>query len=320
MTTPTYICFAAGDGAIDAKTGTIRGVSLITEGPALGHGVMVDAKTLQQVKQAASEYSGGLKVKLNHSGQAGDIIGYVDALRIDGKKLLGDLHLLENSPHRNYILEIAQKIPDTFGLSIAFSGPSELAADKKTVLQRCSEIFSVDVVDSPAANPDGFFSRKLNLQPAGGAVAPANVTTTTKSPMNEDMKSAVAGMIESALMGFGERLSKLESGMPKPADANKPVACSSQEEVVQLAAKEAATAALKEFAKTIGAPAPVAVVSAEAPAPAKIEAKTFEALVADKAAELKGDKAAAIAFCVKNHANEYVAFRTRVQGGELIKL
>lgn len=312
------LCFAAAEGAIDANAGIIRGVSLITEGPALGHGVMVDAKTLQQVKQAASEYSGGLKVKLNHSGQAGDIIGYVDALRIEGKKLLGDLHLLENSPHRNYILEIAQKIPDTFGLSIAFSGPSELAADKKTVLQRCSEIFSVDVVDSPAANPDGFFSRKLNLQPAGGAIAPSNVTTTTKSPMNEDLKSQVAGMIESALMGFGERLSKLEAGMPKPTD-NKPVACSSQEEVVQLAAKEAAAAALKEFAKTIGAPA-APVVSAEAPAPAKVEAKSFEALVAEKATEFKGDKAAAIAFCVKNHANEYVAFRSRVQGGEVIKL
>lgn len=311
------LCFAAAQGAIDAASGVIRGVSLITEGPALGHGVMVDATTLQQVKQAASEYSGGLKVKLNHSGQAGDIIGYVDGLRIDGKKLLGDLHLLENSPHRNYILEIAQKIPDTFGLSIAFSGPSELAADKKTVLQRCSEIFSVDVVDSPAANPDGFFSRKLNLQPAGGATAPSNITQP-KSPMNEDLKSQIAGMIESAMMGFGERLSKLESGMPKP-DATKPVACSSQEEVVQLAAKEAAAAALKEFAKTIGAPA-APVVSAEAPAPAKVEAKTFEALVAEKASELKGDKAAAISFCVKNHANEYSQYRTRVQSGETIKL
>lgn len=136
--------------------------------------------------------------------------------------------------------------------------------------------------------------------------------------MNEDLKSQVAGMIESALMGFGERLSKLEAGMPKPID-NKPVACSSQEEVVQLAAKEAAAAALKEFAKTIGAPA-APVVSAEAPAPAKVEAKTFEALVAEKATEFKGDKAAAIAFCVKNHAQEYVAFRSRVQGGEVIKL
>jgi hypothetical protein len=119
------ITFSASAGAIDAEAGVIRGVSLITKGPALGHGVMIDEKTLEQVKKAAEQYAGGLKVKLDHSGGAGDIVGYIDALRIDGDKLLGDLHLLQSSPHRSYILEIAQRIPDTFGLSIAFSGPSE---------------------------------------------------------------------------------------------------------------------------------------------------------------------------------------------------
>ena len=39
------ITFAAAAGQIDAASGVIRGVSLITEGPALGHGVMIDAKT-----------------------------------------------------------------------------------------------------------------------------------------------------------------------------------------------------------------------------------------------------------------------------------
>jgi hypothetical protein len=155
------ITFAASTGAIDAEAGVIRGVSLITKGPALGHGVMIDDKTLAQVKTAAEQYTGGLKVKLNHSSGAGDIIGYIDTLRIDGEKLLGDLHLLQNSPHRSYILEIADRIPDTFGLSIAFSGPSEKSSDKLTTLQRCSEIYSVDLVDSPAANPSGFFARKL---------------------------------------------------------------------------------------------------------------------------------------------------------------
>ena len=116
---------AAAVGVIDAEAGVIRGVSLITRGPALGHGVMIDERTLEQVKSAAQQYSGGLKVKLNHSGGAGDIVGFIDELRISGKKLLGDLQLLESSPHRAYILEIAERIPDTFGLSIAFSGPSE---------------------------------------------------------------------------------------------------------------------------------------------------------------------------------------------------
>ena len=62
------ITFSASAGAIDAEAGVIRGVSLITKGPALGHGVMIDEKTLEQVKKAAEQYAGGLKVKLDHSG------------------------------------------------------------------------------------------------------------------------------------------------------------------------------------------------------------------------------------------------------------
>lgn len=315
------ICFATASGAIDAKAGIIRGVSLITAGPALGHGVMVDAKTLEQVKSAAEQYSGGLKVKLDHNSGAGDIVGFIDALRVDGEKLLGDLHLLENSPHRNYILEIASKIPDTFGLSIAFSGPSEMSADNKTILQRCSEIYSVDIVSEPAANPAGFFSRKLKqfqTDTTTGA-EPPETEIEIELPMNPDMQKAIAGMIESAVMGLGDRLSKLEAAVScAPQDKQQPAAMSAQNEVVQLAAKQAAEAALKEFAKTIGAPA-VPSVSAEPAAPAKVEAK-FEEIVSAKSAELKGDKAAAIAFAIKNHSTEYAAYRSRVQAGESIKL
>jgi len=297
------ITFAVSAGQIDAASGVIRGVSLISEGPALGHGVMIDRRTLEQVKAAAEQYAGGLKVKLDHNSSAGDIIGYVSELRIEGTKLLGDLHLLQNSPHRAYVLEIAEKIPDTFGLSIAFSGPSELGADKKTVLQRCSEIYSVDLVSEPAANRDGLFSRIMKkFNDASGV----SIEIEPNPEMNDDMKKAVAGMIESAMMAYGDRLSKLESMLPKPEE--KPAAMAAkQEDAVQLAAKEAASAALKEF------------VSAEAPAP-KAEAKTFEALVAEKSAELKGDKAAAITFCIKNNSDAYVAYRSRVQAGERIKL
>lgn len=312
------ITFAAASGAIDAESGIIRGVSLITEGPALGHGVMVDAKTLEQVKTAAEAYDGGLKVKLDHNSGAGDIVGFIDNLRIDGPKLLGDLHLLENSPHRAYILEIASKIPDTFGLSIAFSGPSEIGADKKTILQRCSEIYSVDIVSEPAANPTGFFSRKLKqFQTVEGETETEEPEIEITIPMNEETKKAIAGMIESAMMGLSERLSKLESALPKPED--KPAAMSAQNDVVQLAANKAAEAALKEFAKTIGAPA-APVVSAEAPSAKKEESKKFEDLFKAKRDELKGDFAAAMLFCTKNHSTEYVAYRQRVAQGEVIKL
>jgi hypothetical protein len=309
------ITFAASTGAIDTEAGVIRGVSLITKGPALGHGVMIDDKTLEQVKSAAEQYAGGLKVKLDHSGGAGDIVGYIDALRIDGEKLLGDLHLLQNSPHRAYILEIAQRIPDTFGLSIAFSGPSEKSSDKLTTLQRCSEIYSVDLVSEPAANPSGFFARKLK-QLQTGEIEQPEAKIEIELPMNEEMKKAIEGMIQSAMMGMNDKIAKLESALPPVED--KPAAMSAQNEVVQLAANTAALAAVKEFAKSFGAPA-APVASAEAPKPA-VQSQKFEEIVAAKASELKGDKSAAISFAIKNHADLYVAYRARVQGGEIVKL
>ena len=311
------ITFSASAGAIDAEAGVIRGVSLITKGPALGHGVMIDEKTLEQVKKAAEQYAGGLKVKLDHSGGAGDIVGYIDALRIDGDKLLGDLHLLQSSPHRSYILEIAQRIPDTFGLSIAFSGPSEKSADGLKTLQRCSEIYSVDLVSEPAANPSGFFARKLKeLQE--GEVGQDEAKIKMEYPMNDEMKKAIEGMIQSAMMAMGDRVAKLESAIPSEKEEDKPAAMSAQNEAVQLAANAAALAAIKEFSKSFGAPsAPVA--SAEVSAPA-VAAQKFEDVVAAKSVELKGDKSAAIAFSIKNHSDLYVAYRSRVQAGEIIKL
>jgi hypothetical protein len=304
------ITFSASAGVIDAESGIIRGVSLITKGPALGHGVMIDDKTLEQVKAAAEEYTGGLKVKLNHSGGAGDIVGYIDALRISGEKLLGDLHLLQTSPHRAYILEIAERIPDTFGLSIAFSGPSEKSTDKLTTLQRCSEIYSVDLVSEPAANPNGFFARKLEqLQTAPEPEAKLET-------MNDDMKQAIEGMIQSAMMGMNDKIAKLESALAPKED--KPAMMSAQNEVVQLAANTAALAAVKEFAKSFGAPA-APIASAEAVKPV-VQIQKFEDVVASKATELKGDKSSAITFAIKNHADLYAAYRARVQGGELVKL
>ena len=309
------ITFAASAGVIDAQTGIIRGVSLITKGPALGHGVMIDDKTLEQVKKAAEQYSGGLKVKLDHSGGAGDIVGYIDTLRIEGEKLLGDLHLLESSVHRAYILEIAERIPDTFGLSIAFSGPSEKSADKLTTLQRCSEIYSVDLVSEPAANA-GLFARKLKqLQSVESEQPEAEIKI--EIPMDDQMKKAIEGMIQSAMMSMNDKLAKLEAALPPPVE-EKPAAMSAQTEVVQLAANAAALAAVKEFAKSFGAPA-APIASAEAPKPAA-QAQKFEDVVAAKATELKGDKSSAISFAVKHHAELYAAYRARVQGGELVKL
>ena len=112
------------------------------------------------------------------------------------------------------------------------------------------------------------------------------------------------------------KIAKLESALPPIEE--KPAAMSAQNEVVQLAANTAALAAVKEFAKSFGAPA-APIASAEAPKPVA-QAQKFEDVVAAKAIELKGDKSSAISFAVKNHADLYAVYRARVQSGEIVKL
>jgi hypothetical protein len=175
----------------------------------------------------------------------------------------------------------------------------------------------VDLVSEPAANPSGFFARKLKeLQE--GEVGQDGAKIKMEYPMNDEMKKAIEGMIQSAMMAMGDRVAKLESAIPSEKEEDKPAAMSAQNEAVQLAANAAALAAIKEFSKSFGAPsAPVA--SAEVSAPA-VAAQKFEDVVAAKSVELKGDKSAAIAFSIKNHSDLYVAYRSRVQAGEIIKL
>jgi hypothetical protein len=150
--------FAVLDGIIDAQAATITGVSVITVGEAKGHGMLIDAQTLLQVKEAAETYAGGLKVKTDHYTGFDNIVGTLRNFVIDGEQLRADLFLLKNHDATPRILEMAELMPDTFGLSISFSGEHEEQGD--TVFARCSEIYSADLVDAPAANPTGLFSAK----------------------------------------------------------------------------------------------------------------------------------------------------------------
>jgi hypothetical protein len=153
--------FAALSGNIDSQAGIISDVSVITVGEAKGHGMLIDAQTLMEVKQAAETYGGGLKVKTDHYSGFNEIVGVLKNFRIDGDQLRADLHLLKNHDATPRILEMAELMPDTFGLSISFTGEHE-ESDGGTVFARCTEIYSADLVDAPAANPTGLFSAKVD--------------------------------------------------------------------------------------------------------------------------------------------------------------
>lgn len=146
---------------IDRAAGIICGVSVITEGSAIGHGVEIDAQTLAEVKACADKFHDGVRVKMEHGTGFDHIVGTLRNFVIDGNQLRADLHLILSHARTASILEMAEKMPGGFGLSIAFTGSREKSGD--VILARCTELYSVDLVDLPAANPTGLFSARVDF-------------------------------------------------------------------------------------------------------------------------------------------------------------
>lgn len=313
---------------IDAEAGVILGVAVITEGPALGHfdwsadeplPLYADADTLKGVMACASEYEGGLKVKFNHGSGVGDIVGRLTNFRIDGTVLRADFHALSTAPHRAYLFEIAATIPDSFGLSISFSGKPE--RDVSRAFARCSEIYSADFVDEPAANPNGLFHRGDRL-PASAAQSQPKSNLKMEDEKKEDPIAAMSASIAA----LSEKLAALEAKFADEADEEKEMqdgekkedemSVDDKEEAMSALAEKAALAALKTYTAQFGAPP--AKVSHESKRETKTEV-TFESIVAAKAVELKS-KAKAIAWAVQNHPAEHKAMLARAATGETINL
>jgi hypothetical protein len=273
----------------------IEGVSIISVGEAKGHGLFVDATTLQEVKACAESYAGGVKVNLDHGAGIKDIIGFVDNFRIIGDKLVADLNLLENADRRAYVLEIAEKLPDTFGISIAFSGPVREIGGKS--FASCTELYSADLVQTPAANPTGLFSfqavDKISHQMEDAPEKPEMENGNDEDPMKEVMS----------------RLAALETFV---ADYNKKMEDGEKEEEKEMAEEEKEDAALSRFESKLDQ-----IISNFGAAPMKGSAAVEEkkeqpldlkAVIDAKTSEL-GSRTAAIKFAMTAHPAEYIALR-----------
>jgi len=144
--------------------GIIKGVSLIKRGPAVGHAdkqgrqMMVDEKTIAQIFECANQL-GTLKVRADHGSGVLSTIGYVENMRVEGEKILGDMHIYESEESRPKILEIAQKNPDHLGLSLEFGGEDEV--DGEHVFARCNKLIAVALVSDPAANTSLFSAKPI---------------------------------------------------------------------------------------------------------------------------------------------------------------
>ena len=198
--------FAAATGSqVDRDAGILRGVSVITEGDAKGHGMIVDSITLDQVKASAETYTDGLRVKMDHYTGIDAMVGVLRDFVIDGSQLRADLHLLKSHDDFEKILEMAENMPGSFGLSISFSGESEVMEEGQVPSARCMEIYSADLVDQPAANPTGLFQ-----------VMPENPTPEiTPETLAGEIKH-IAEVVASQLPEITEE--KIEESVPVPEE------------------------------------------------------------------------------------------------------
>jgi hypothetical protein len=273
----------------------IEGVSIISVGEAKGHGLFVDAITLQEVKACAESFAGGVKVNLDHGAGIKDIVGFCDNFRIIGEKLVADLNLLETAEKRAYVLEIAERMPDTFGISIAFSGPVREKDGRS--FASCTELYSADLVQTPAANPTGLFSFT------------AKSVDTSAKQMDDDKTKMENGEDEVSIADIVERLTALETAFgdykskmeEAPKDEEKmedaPMVEEKDSEMSKLSAK------LDLIISNFGsAPLKASTVANE------VEKLSLKSIIDNKTREL-GSRTAAIKFAMTNHPAEYIALR-----------
>lgn len=174
-----------GKPAVDREQGIIYGYSVITKGPALGHNMQVDDTTLDQVVSFGNKAKAGIKSRFDHPNASntsmGTFLGRTKNFRKVGGQVLADLHLSESAKEapqgdlHSYVLGLAEHDPAAFGASIVFSGKAEpqLNADgtekrdekgeRLPRLARIEQLLASDVVDEPAANPNGLFDRGDSL-------------------------------------------------------------------------------------------------------------------------------------------------------------
>ena len=288
------------EARLEEDSTIIPNVYILSQGEARGHDLFIDKTSIEKAFELMSKAPNGVKVKMNHGSGLEAVLGFARNPRIEGDKLLADLHLLKSSPHYGLVKEMANEAPDQFGVSLAFLNESETIGGKDYI--RPQRIESADLVSSPASNEKfrDFQSKDVEMlvfavgsklgYMAGGATIPADMpqAVVEHDPIldNKENKNMDKKYMDE-LSELKARLEALEAAM-KPADEaadqaedkaeGVPVAdVPSPEDKVkkddtQMAEK--LKAVLTEFGiKPISA-------SPVVEAPAKVEPKTFEELVA----------------------------------------
>lgn len=130
----------------------LLGVSVLTLGPAIGHDMYIDTEGLKAALRCLQK-RGSVKLVTRHNGDVADIIGSVKNFRIDGDQIKGDAELISH-PSKAHVMEAAQKLPNSFGLSVEAD-----FGDRPGF--RPVDIDAIALVPRPAANRRGLFGAHL---------------------------------------------------------------------------------------------------------------------------------------------------------------
>jgi hypothetical protein len=265
-----------------------KGISVITAGPALGHGMVIDAETLSQVVERGNE-AGQVKVLSDHSSSISNIIGYLENFSLDRGRVRADLTLFESHDGFSYFSELISTLPGQIGFSISFSGIPREAADG-TMLADVQNLFSVDLVLSPAANPTGIFHARVDSnQKAMDKNVPAQEAKL--EALAEAAPVAPAAPVEEAVKAAEPTLSdinnKLDAIMAMlTSDASSEVV----EEPMAAKVEETNLSEPEVKAEEVKAEEPAVKVEAKA----KIEEVKPEVPAANEAAALKAELSAKV--------------------------
>lgn len=220
----------------DKKAGIIRGVSVVTRGEALGHGMWLDREFLRQTADGINASPNGAKARFTHPGLSSDglgsYLGRMKAAVIDGDVVRADLHfsdMAHESPDGDlaeYVMGLAEDDPESFGVSIvympdwgaedAFEATHE---DEKGRFRspdvdntdnlphaRLAQLRAADVVDDPAANPGGLFHRGQEIAAEADSLASFALGLTAAAPAVEQLEldpDRVRGFVHRFLESHG---------------------------------------------------------------------------------------------------------------------
>lgn len=213
--TPEQLHFSAGRFTGKVTDTGFNGVSVLTEGIAQGHSLSIDGVSLRSAH--AILYGRKLAAYLTHADAMGDRlgseIGFASNFRIDGRQLRADFTFLDSfmkhePAEHGRLVEMAQLMPDQFGLSVVFralkvwplsngeelpaDGPRPSGATTEFPAVRFASFESVDFVRAPAANVGLFKTPK----PDASAPAPVAGSFAEQLAAKDREISALSAQIE----------------------------------------------------------------------------------------------------------------------------